>query len=123
MLVPVVRGLSILLLCLQFHVLESQTHYYLKSGSSNPRIASSWNTAIDGTGTDAASFLGANIWHFTNRTSETIVNKFNLMLVTSTFVIESGINVILSTNGKLGGAATNPPTNISSGGTITCQGG
>ncbi|MGZ4090133.1 MAG: beta strand repeat-containing protein [Bacteroidia bacterium] len=90
------------------------TDYYLKSSGSLTSL-SSWNTALNGSGTAPASFTGASdIWHFTNRTGATLSANFGAVS-TATSVIESGFNLTVSTTF----GSINSKINIVSTGSLT----
>ena len=108
-------GLSLMFLSLINIDNLHATDYYLKTGAGAITTASSWNTAPNGSGSNAASFAGSgNVWHFTNRASGSLLALFGAPSG-ATVVIESGFNLSVSgLNGQISSLI-----DVASGGTLT----
>ena len=111
-----IYSLGLSLMFLSFISIDNlhATDYYLKSTGAIT-TASSWNTAPNGSGSNAASFAGSgNVWHFTNRASGSLLALFGAPSG-ATVVIESGFNLSVSgLNGQISSLI-----DVASGGTLT----
>ncbi len=77
----------------------AQITYFYKSGSPDPATASSWNTALDGTGTNATSFASPNIFVLTS--NRNIVRTAALNMSTAVLEIRSGSTLTVNSGGSL----------------------
>jgi hypothetical protein len=107
-------GLSFMFLALlQINKLHA-TDYYLKSTGAITTLGN-WGTNTDGTGTAPSSFTSAaDVWHFDNRATASMVSASPAFATLATVIIENGTNLTISSAGVITSIL-----NISSGGTLT----